>query len=165
MNDVPKGYPESGRQLVAIHETVPALREPYGRVGLYGRLDYEAEPSGLNIREYLRVLYKHKWIIISTGVAFFTLSAVRMLTEIHLFSSTVRVQIEREARVIDGPRVTPESSDDEFMQTQYQILEGRTMAERVASALNLGADPDFVKSRSGFSIVGAVMGLLTPEKD
>ena len=29
------------------------------------------------------------------------------------------------------------------MRTQYELLQGRTMAERVASALKLGEDPDF----------------------
>ena len=38
------------------------------------------------------------------------------------------------------------------MKTQYELLEGRTMAERVASALKLGDDADFFKPRN-FSIL------------
>ena len=44
------------------------------------------------------------------------------------------------------------------MRTQYQILESRTMAERVASALKLGSDPRFFQARS-FSPIGWLMGL------
>ena len=53
-----------------------------------------------------------------------------------------------------------DSSDFEFGQTQYKLLQSRAMADRVVSALKLGADPDFLKPRE-FSLVGAVMRMLT----
>src|SRR5262245_28166349 len=69
MNDVPRGYGGyggQGRQLVPIPEGVPALRDPYGRVSLYGGgLGEEGEQSKLNLFEYIRVLNKHKWLILS----------------------------------------------------------------------------------------------------
>ena len=51
----------------------------------------------------------------------------------------------------------PEAPDYEFMQTQYELLRSRMMAERVASALKLGEDADFFRPRK-FSIFGAVKG-------
>ena len=101
-------------------------------LALYGGgLGEEAEQSGLNLLEYLRVLNKHKWLILSIAAAFAVLSAVRTLMQTPLYTSTIRLQIDREAKVVEGPQVTPQYSDYEFMQTQFQILEGRNMAERV----------------------------------
>src|SRR5262245_26224868 len=140
MNDMPNGYRGQGRQLVPIPEGVPALRDPYGRVALYGAgLGDESEQSGLNVFEYLRVLNKHKWLILAIAVSLACLSVVRTLTQTPLYTSTIRLQVDREAKVVEGPQVTPLYSDFEFMRTQFQILEGRNMAERVVAALNLGA--------------------------
>ena len=55
----------------------------------------------------------------------------------------------------------PEAPDYEFMQTQYELLRSRMMAERVASALKLGKDADFFKPRQ-FSVLGAVKRMLRP---
>jgi len=78
-----------------------------------------------------------------------------------LYTATVRLQIDRNvAKIVEQGNVTPlEGSDFEFLRTQYELLQSRTMAERVASALKLGNDPDFLKQRE-FSIVGAVRGIL-----
>lgn len=163
MNNVPKGNQESGRQLVPVGEAVPALRDPYGRLALYGAygpsLGEESEQSGLNIREYLRILNKRKWIILAIAASIVVISAVRTLMETPLFVSSLRIQIEREAKLVENGSIEPSYSDYEFMQTQIQLLEGRAIAERVVSALKLGNNADFLKPKE-FSIVGAVKGLL-----
>jgi succinoglycan biosynthesis transport protein ExoP len=162
MNDVPKGDQETGRQLVPVADTVPALREPYGRLALYGEnLGDETEQSGFHIvLEYLRILYKRKWLILSIAAALVVINTVRTLMETPLYTATVRVQIDREAKVVESGDVMPqEDYIEQFMLTQKMLLEGRTMAERVVSALKLSDDPDFFKPR-GFSVVGFVMGLL-----
>src|SRR6202034_574126 len=48
--------------------------------------------------------------------------------------------------------------DPEFMRTQYELLQGRTLAERVASTLKLGDDPTFFQPRQ-FSIIRFIKGL------
>ena len=79
--------------------------------------------------------------------------------QVPLYTSTVRLQIDRVTKLVEGSKLIDDGGDSEFMQTQYQLLEGRTMAERVVSMLKLGDDPDFLRPR-GFSIVGAVTGML-----
>ena len=111
-----------------------------------------------------RILNKRKWLILGIAAAFVVLAAVRTLMQTPLYTATVRLQIDRNvAKIVQGDNVMPveDASDFEFMQTQYELLQSRTMAERVASALRLGDDPDFLKPRE-FSLVGTVMGLLTP---
>src|SRR5262245_38153429 len=158
MNDVAKGSQDPSRQLVPVGEALPALRDPYGRTGWYVGNNDEQQ-SGLNLLEYLRLLNKHKWLMLSIVVAFAVLGAIRSFMQTPLYTSTVRIQIEREARVVERGDIEPSLADYEFMQTQIQLLEGRTMAERVVSSLKLGRDADFLKPR-GFSILGAVPQLL-----
>ena len=165
MNDASNGNPRNARQLVPIAENVPATRDPYGRsLDLYGRYGadsvYEGEASEFNIFEYLRILNKHKWLILSIAIAFVFLSSIKTLTETPLYTSQVRLTIDRVSNVVDSP-IAPDN-DYEYMQTQYEILESNTMAERVVSALNLGQDDDFLKSRESFSIVRSITGLFSP---
>ena len=125
------------------------------------------EPSASISSKYWRILNKHKWLILGIAAAFVVLAAVRTLMQTPLYTATVRLQIDRNvAKIVKGDNVMPaeDASDFEFIQTQYELLRSGTMAERVASALRLGEDPDFLKPRE-FSLVGAVMGLLTPRHD
>ena len=79
-----------------------------------------------------------------------------------LYTATVRLQIDQNvAKIVQGDNVMPtDDSDDAFMRTQYELLQGRTMAERVASSLKLGDDPDFLRPRE-FSLVGTLRQMLS----
>jgi succinoglycan biosynthesis transport protein ExoP len=166
MNDASNGNPGSARQLVPVAEGLPAVKDPYGRsLDLYGRYGasdgFEGEESNFNIFEYLLVLNKYKWLILTIALAFVFLGSIKTLTKTPLYASQVRVTIDRVANVVGGPDTSPGYSDYEFMQTQFEILQSRTMAERVVSALNLGQDEDFLKSEESFSIVQSVKGLVS----
>ena len=89
--------------------------------------------------------------------AFVVLGAVRTLMETPLYTATVRLQIDRNvAKIVEGGNVTPvEGADTEFLRTQYELLQSRTMAERVAIALKLGEDTDFLQP-TGFSLFGVL---------
>ena len=160
---------EDGRvtqgRLVASTPNVPALREPYGELGgYYGAGADGSEGAGPDLREYLRILNKRKWIVISIMAACVALGAVYTLMKTPLYTSTVRLQIDRNAaKIVEGGAITPmEGGDFEFLKTQYELLQSRTMAERVAVALKLGDDTDFLEPK-GFSPLGAVRSLLSSE--
>ena len=91
------------------------------------------------------------------------LAAVCTLMQTPFYTATVRLQIDRNVgQIVKGDNVMPaeDSSDFEFGQTQYMLLQSRAMADRVVSALRLGADPDFLKPRE-FSLIGAVVRIFT----
>ena len=111
-----------------------------------------APPFHLNLLEYWRILNKRKWIIASVAAAFLVLGAVQTLMTTPLYTASVRLQIDRNvAKIIEGGAVTPiEGSDLEFLRTQYELLQSRALAERVASTLKLGEDADFVTPKGSF---------------
>lgn len=158
-----EGRPTAGR-LVSAAKIAPAKYEPYHHVGAYGGAP--PDPTSdlrLNILECWRILNKRKWLILSVLVASVAIGSLPKLMETPLYTATARLQIDRNvAKIIEGGNVTPvEGSDLEFQRTQYELLLSRTMAERVASSLKLGEDPDFLKPRK-FSIWAAIKGLLKP---
>jgi capsular exopolysaccharide synthesis family protein len=165
MTDVPGGNRETARQLVLAGETLPATRDPYGRLALYygESEDRESDQLRLTLLEYWRILYKHKWLILGVAIVFSVIGTVRTLMETPLFTSSVRLQIDSPPRIVEGGNIDADGEDYRFMTTQYQLLESRAMAERVASMLKLGNDADFLKPR-GFSIVDTVTGMLNPTK-
>ena len=149
-------------KLVPAARAVPAVRDPYGQVGPYMGGPSDASPDlRLNLVEYWRILNKRKWVIVSVMGVFVVLGALQALMETPLYTATVRLQIDRNvAKVVEGGNVTPiETQDYEFLRTQYELLQGRAIAQRVVSALKLGEDKDFLE-RSHFSLLGAVKGVV-----
>ena len=153
-------------RLVPQGRTVPATRDPYGQLGAYtGGAGEAPVESGFDLREYWRIFNKRKWLIVGIAAAFLALGAVRTLMTTPLYTATVRLQIDRNvSKIVEGGNVTPfEGGDAEFLRTQYALLQSRAMAERVASALNLGNDADLFKPTE-FSFLNAVTGLLRPSQ-
>ena len=168
MNDQLSGPSDRGNnalQLVTPAQNSPATFDPYGPPGGYRQAGAdEPELFGLKLLDYWRIVNKRKWLILGIVAAFVSLSAVRTLMQTPLYTATVRLQIDRNvAKIVEGGDLTPIESEygDDFMRTQYQVLESHSIAERVASALKLGQDADFFKPR-GFSLIGAVKGLILP---
>ena len=159
--------PEDGEtkagSVVPSAQYAPATRDPYSSsVGpYYGPGADSGSEFQVDLLEYLRILIKRRWLILSIALASVVYAALSTLMQTPLYTSGVRLQIDRSvAKIVESGNITPvEGGDLEFMKTQYELLEGRTMAERVASALKLGEDPDFFRPRS-FSVIGFVKKLL-----
>ena len=149
--------------LVPVSQQALLGRDPYSIAVPYG-VDTTADATpvfGLSLHEYLRVLIKRKWLILSIlGVAV-VIGTLTTLMKTPLYTSTVRMQIDpNTAKIVQSGDVTPtEGANADFMRTQFELLNGRTMAERVASALKLGEDQDFFRPRN-FSITGAIFKII-----
>ena len=148
-----------GRNIVPAAETRLAERG-YGQLGPAINMLGLTPAENLNrtIREYLRILLNRKILILSITAACVAIGAFRALTTTPEFTSTLRLQIDRNVKIIDSGATSAENEDPDFMRTQYQLLQSRAIAERAVSELNLGADAGFLKSRS-FSLLGTVTGL------
>ncbi len=160
--DVSNASGATAGRLIPAAQSVPAARDPYRALGGYPGSGLDApREAGFDLFHYWRILNKRRWLIISTTASFIVLGTVASLMQTPLYTATARLQIDRNvAKIVEQGNVTPiEGADFEFLRTQYELLQSRTMAERVASALKLGNDPDFLKPRE-FSIVGAVMDIL-----
>ncbi len=167
MSDPQAALPEENRapqgRLVPAAPSVLSARTPYGDVDAYMGGAYDSQENfGFDLREYWRIFNKRKWVIFSILVAVIALGAVRTLMQTPLYTATVRLQIDRHAaEVVKGGSVMPTSANDwEFLKTQYELLQSRALAERVASTLKLGDDADLFEPKQ-FSILRAVRRFFT----
>ena len=125
-------------------------------------LGFEAPEEGgdfaNSLRQYLHIILKRKWLILSLTLVFFVLGGVRAAMKTPLYASTAIIQIDREAgKVMEGGSTSPsEEGGTEFLRTQWELLKSRAMAERVVSALRLHEDEEFLRPFDA-----SALGLLT----
>lgn len=125
------------------HDNLTARRGPYP--------PEESNRQAL-LAHYLVIVNRSKWLILGAVVALLTLGLVMTLLTTPLYTAVTRLEIDRVgARIVNVEGVQPETAaaDMEFYQTQYGILNSRTVAERVARSLRLADNQQF------FALFGA----------
>ncbi|MBI4515433.1 MAG: polysaccharide biosynthesis tyrosine autokinase [Deltaproteobacteria bacterium] len=121
-----------------------------------------------HLRDYWRVVLKHRWVIALFTLVVVTTTAFITFTTERSYTAETTIQIEKQTpRVVKIEEVTqpdvfgPEKYD--YYQTQFRILESRTLAAGVIRDLALENDPRFLgSSQPGLlrRTVGALRGLL-----
>jgi succinoglycan biosynthesis transport protein ExoP len=115
------------------------------------------------IRQYMRIAMRWRYVILGSVVACVLLGLVVTLLMTPKYTAVATVEISRDSdRVTDFQGVERETSvaDQEFYQTQYGLLQSRSLSERVAQQLRLVDDPKFfemfaaARETSAFQLVG-----------
>lgn len=93
----------------------------------------------VHLRDYLRVLRKHRWLI--TGIFLVTVITVAIWTflQVPIFRASATVLIEPEPpKVLNIQDVTPIGAPgQDYYQTQYEIIKSRPVVEKAVEGLNL----------------------------
>jgi succinoglycan biosynthesis transport protein ExoP len=131
------------------------IRMPQGAVfqpvaAAYGTPVFAEDPQqvGGALRDIWRIFRQRKRVVLSCLFLALAIGLLRIAFETPLYTSTVRLQIDQNAaRVVEGGNVTPPSdaTDFEFLRTQAELIQSRSMAARVVELLKLADDPDFVR--------------------
>ncbi len=109
---------------------------------------YEIE-KGHTLREYIDILLRRKWWIIGTFFTIVFLVALYTFTRTPIYRSVATLEITNDN---PGSQLGVSGSmmgfggwyfAQKFQQTQYKILESRSLALRVIKALNLGDHQDY----------------------
>ena len=106
-----------------------------------------SEPIPL-IRQYLRVVYRRRILLAGAIVACFVLGIIVTLLMTPKYTAETTIEISRESdQVTSFQGVEREASlaDQEFYQTQYGLLQSRSLSERAAVQLRLIDDPAFYR--------------------
>ena len=99
------------------------------------------------LTRYLRALQRRKWHVAGIIVVCFAVALLATLLATPLYSATSRIEISRsQENVTNVETLQSEEAGKtlEFYQTQYSLLETRSLAERVARSLNLANDGTFL---------------------
>ncbi len=98
------------------------------------------------IRQYFRIALRWRYVILGMMAACFLLGLIATLLMTPQYTATATIEISRESnQVTNFQGVERETSvaDQEFYQTQYGLLQSRSLSERVAVQLRLVDDPQF----------------------
>ncbi len=124
----------------------PYLREGYGAPGYPTMAADDGNDLARDLFRYWRMVITHIWLILGIVIGALGLGGVGTLMQTPLYTATVRMQIDRDAaKVVEqGSTTAPEQGANiEFLKTQYELLQGRAMAERVVSAVRLDANGEY----------------------
>jgi uncharacterized protein involved in exopolysaccharide biosynthesis len=131
------------------------------------------EPAGeeKHIWDYVRVVYKRRWIAIPAFLLVFAVMTFNSMRETPVYRSQVQLLIEKDAPTVARLDQMFQSQDgwynDDFYQTQHRILQSRSLGKRTIDAMKLwdaprlgnGPEPKSRISPSGM-VGGAVDGAI-----
>jgi succinoglycan biosynthesis transport protein ExoP len=116
------------------------------------------EPA--HLREYLAVVLKRKWLILSLMVVVTSLVAIQMYRLPSIYEAYTTIQIEqRQGNVLQTSRsgdLVIKSSDPTYWQTQLKKLETQKLARQVILRLDLHNNPSFLGANRGTGIIAAL---------
>jgi succinoglycan biosynthesis transport protein ExoP len=103
------------------------------------------EEEEVHLRDYWKVIQKRKWIVIAFFLIVLIATAVGTFTMEPVYRGTATIQINKEnPQVVDFKEMFAfDGTDLDYYQTQYKILESRTLARRVVQTLKLSEHPEF----------------------
>jgi capsular exopolysaccharide synthesis family protein len=98
------------------------------------------------IRDYLRILTRWRYVILGAVAICVVIGLIVTFLMTPQYTATSTIEIAREtSKVADFRGLERESTvtDQEFYQTQYGLLQSRSLSERVATQMRLVDDPAF----------------------
>jgi exopolysaccharide transport family protein len=103
------------------------------------------EEKEVNLRDYWKVIQKRRWTIIAFFLIVLIATAVGTLTMRPIYRGTTTVMINKEnPQIVDFKEIfAVNTMDMDYYQTQYKILESRSLARRVIQSLKLSEQPEF----------------------
>ena len=165
MNDVgnatdsPQGLPipiGATYALVPQQRQVIALPQDAGHDG--------ADDDTIDLREYWHIILKRRWSVLGfLGIVFVVVLVATLLTPSTYRASTT-VQIDRDTiQVVKVESLVPVESpgDKDFYQTQYELLQSESLAQRVIAQLDLANNP-MVKRLLQPAPLARLLGMLKP---
>jgi capsular exopolysaccharide synthesis family protein len=91
----------------------------------------------IHLRDYLKVVNKHRGLILIFMVLVFAVTALKTFSATRLYSGSSKVMIEKadSSNLTGGYRYS--SYDPEFYETQFQLIKSQNVAKRVVENLSL----------------------------
>ena len=128
------------------------------------QFDQMDQTDQIDLKEYWNVLRRHKTIILSVFLVVVVAVMIKSLTMIPVYRATTQILIERaNPNVLTTEELfTIDPSGSDFYQTQYKILESRSLVRDVIRKTNLDNHPEYKpeKLEEGFisTLVGQAKG-------
>jgi capsular exopolysaccharide synthesis family protein len=146
----------SGRDL---DSTLAELTQgkPYGRYG--------SVPAETNLREYLFVILKRKWLIMSLILVITSLATIQAYREPSVYEGKTTIRIEPKGNILTTGNVVINSQPDpNFWGTQLKLLQNPELARQVVLTLGLQSNPAFLGGGAGSGVFDSLKRIFAGEK-
>jgi uncharacterized protein involved in exopolysaccharide biosynthesis len=135
--------------------------KPYGKYGRYGNQQPET-----NLREYLFVILKRKWLIMSLVLVITSLVTIQAYREPSIYqgSSTVRIEPKQASILQTGGALVINQNDPNFWGTQLRLLSNPSLARQVILTLDLQNNPEFLGGQANSSVFSSLKRMFSRDK-
>jgi capsular exopolysaccharide synthesis family protein len=130
---------------------------------------YSGGAAEVNVRDYLMVIYKRKWLILTLVLIITSLATIQMyrLPSIYEAQSVIQIEPRRDSILKSGKEIvinTGNQKDPAYWQTQLKLLESPALARQVILSLNLQNNQQFFGSQSQAGVFTSLRRIIAPPK-
>lgn len=110
------------------------------------------EEKEIDLRHYWKVLHKRRWTVLASFLIVVVTTMIATFAMRPIYRGTCTIQIDKEnPQIVEFKEIfAVNMMDQDYYQTQYKILESRSLAKRVIDALHLSEHPEFASQPKGF---------------
>jgi polysaccharide biosynthesis transport protein len=146
----------------SVERTLDRPLSDIGQLRSYGPA--ASEPS--QIRDYLFVVLKRKWLILSLCLVVTSLVAIQMFRQPSIYEAVTTIRIQQKTpNVLQTPGlVLGGQPDPNFWGTQIKLLESPTLARQVALSLDLQNNPDFFGGNAQGGLFSALKRMVSGDQ-
>ena len=102
------------------------------------------EGGEIDLRKYIDIIVRHRWIIISVTIIAMVITLLVSFTMRPVYTARGTVMIEKEPNILSFEEIFQvETFRDDYFQTQYKLLQSRSLAERTIDKLKLWGKEEF----------------------
>lgn len=165
-SQLPIGPDHRDMRLPARHDTGRSLAHAQGGWPALQEVQEERQDEdSIDLLAYWHILLKRRWLVLGVTAGVVALSLLAALLTTPIYRASVLLELQKEGtQVVQVGGVQPGDFggwDPEFLQTQYELLRSRSLAERVANELAL--DRASIERLSQPGPIGRILALLNPQ--
>jgi succinoglycan biosynthesis transport protein ExoP len=125
---------------------------------------YERTLADVHLLDYVRLLYKRRWAASTMFLLVLLAAIVQIFTTTPVYEARTRILIESNApNIVSFKEVIDQAqAQSDYYQTQYNVLQSRTLARDTIEDLQLWNSPLLSDPDGRFSKIGALVRRLVP---
>src|SRR5712664_991908 len=133
----------------------------------FGKYDrYSSPPTETNVREYLFVILKRKWLILSLVLVVTSLVTIQVYRQPSVYEggTTIRIESKPAPVLATGQVIINAPADANFWGTQLKLLQNPQLARQVVLSLELQKDPSFLGGQAQSSVFASLKRIFAGER-
>ncbi|MDT4952917.1 MAG: polysaccharide biosynthesis transport protein [Acidobacteriota bacterium] len=118
-----------------------------------------------HLRDYMAVVLKRKWLILSLVVVVTSLVTIQMYRQPPIYEAETTIQIEQKTGIIKTKELILNTGNDPtYWNTQLKLLENPQLARQVILALDLHNNPAFLEGQANSGLLASLRRLFFGDK-